>query len=167
VVYELAKPGQRAEGDPVRSGAHLRIGAGWFACEDWGAWTGRGEARLAFVFPDEDCLELAAYLRLKGAPGKGSALEVAANFSEMVFSVSLAPNEIKWFNLVFSVSQPVSAKELNFRASDLVDLAQLTEGSDQRRIGCGVCAFGVASRSDMEGRLAMVEAAAFASGRVV
>jgi glycosyltransferase involved in cell wall biosynthesis len=80
VIYEISKPTSEG-GLSAQSGIHMRLGAGWLPCEDWGAWTCPGESRLAFVFPDKDCHELTVYLQLKGAPGKGSSVEVVANFS--------------------------------------------------------------------------------------
>jgi glycosyltransferase involved in cell wall biosynthesis len=167
VFYDLAKSSE-GEGRSRKSGVHLRIGEGWYPCEDWGVWTGKGDARLEFAFPDLNSRELVVYLRLKGAPGLGSSIEVASNFSDRVLAVSLGPNEVKWFNLVFPVSaKEIAVKELSFHTLALVDLATLTDGRDRRRIGCGVCAFGVAWRSDLEGRLAMMEAVAIASGHPV
>jgi hypothetical protein len=95
----------------------MRLGEGWFTCEGWGVWIGPGDARLAFVFSDQSCSELEVYLRLKGAPGRHSSLEVGTNFSSRALAVSLAPDEIKWFRLAFPVStQNVKVKELLFHA---------------------------------------------------
>ncbi len=155
-IYVLSRDGG-ADGSLTRTGAHMRIGDGWSRCEDGGAWTGMGRARLAFAFPEENCRELAVYLRLKGAPETGSSVEIGANFSDAFQTVSLAPEEVRWIRLMFPISSTVRVKELTFHMGEAAGVAPSSAGKE-RRAGCGVSAFAAASRSDLAGRLAVMEA---------
>ena len=161
-VYSFAKVTGAAD-LAIKSGTHMRVGKGWFGSEDWGTWTRAGDARLAFRFDDKDSRELVVYLRLKSAPAKGVSVQVSANFSDSVLAVALGPNETKWCRLAFTVRErDVAVKELTFWASELVNLAKVTDGKDGRRVGCGLCSLGIVSSADVIGRLALLEAATVA-----
>ena len=162
LVYGFAKV-TGAVDRAIKSGTHMQIGKGWFGSEDWGTWTRVGDARLVFAFDHKDSRELVVYLRLKSAPGKGVSVQVSANFSDSVLAVKLAPNETKWCHFVFPVrDRDVAVNELTFWASELANLAKVTDGKDSRRVGCGLCALGIASSADIIGRLALLEAATVA-----
>jgi glycosyltransferase involved in cell wall biosynthesis len=140
------------------SAEDFRVGGGWHRCETWGAWTRARRAVLRFSLAEPPIGAIALYVQLIGASDRQIA-KIGAAQSREAFEIGLARNATTIARVVFTDGLPPNVEQRLFiDCSELVDLSEVTEGRDKRRVGCGLVSFGLCREYDLTGRIAMLEA---------
>ncbi len=148
----------------ARSAEDIRLGGGWHRCEAWGAWTRTRRAMLRFGLAEPPVGAIALYVQLKGAVGR-QVVRVSAAQSREAFEIDVDGAEPSFVRIVFTDGLPGTAEQmLVIESSKLIDLSEVTEGRDKRRVGCGFIQFGLCREADLTGRIAMLEAMSVGAG---
>lgn len=156
LIYTMARRGGGSH-SLAPSARDMRIGDGWNRCEDWGAWTAAGSARLKFRPAERANSAIIFYLKLRCPIQDKINVEIATSFSDELYSVAFEPGQEKWIRLRFEAEfEPDKPEELILSNSALVDLSAFVRG-DQRTIGCGVINIAYCEEADIAARMNILD----------
>jgi glycosyltransferase involved in cell wall biosynthesis len=157
-VYIMASHGSGQLGEGCVSGEDLRVGSDWHQCEKLYVWTGGREARLVFGAIQSPIRECVLFLGVGGNAFRKTKITISCPDlgREGVSEIEAHAHN----DLVFPLGDiPSNGQDLNIILScdNLVDLAEQTKGGDRRHIGFAVRWVALCEKSDVVGRLNVLE----------
>jgi hypothetical protein len=157
----------RPEGDnEAPSGEDIRLGDGWYRCEDWGVWTRSRRASMVFRLPEIIPGPVALYVQLKAPPGGRVNVRITARLTGEAHEIELADDEPRYVRVAFNENPGARLdQKFTLEASRLTDLGALTDNRDPLVVGCGLLQIGVCPDTDLSSRIATLEAMTFSRAR--
>lgn len=132
VLYQLVRNRSTRVTRHAGIAERWRHGTGWWALEDHGCWTKPEGGTLQIRAPEARSALLWCCLRLQGPLGQATALHITTG--RRTFTWTIARGDPRW--CAFPVeSGPLS---LAIKGAVIVDLTEMSQGQDRRRIGVGL-----------------------------